>query len=50
MHVVTYSDWFSNIGEAQTNTRGLAVVAAFFEVKLSLFSIYIYVSQLLAKR
>jgi hypothetical protein len=34
MHVVTYSNYFSNIGEAVTNTRALAVVGAFFEVNL----------------
>ncbi|CAF2985802.1 unnamed protein product [Rotaria sp. Silwood2] len=32
MHVVTYSSWFSNIVEAMTNTRALAVVGVFFEL------------------
>jgi hypothetical protein len=33
MHIVTYSSWFSNLTEAMTNTRALAVVGVFFEVK-----------------
>jgi hypothetical protein len=32
--MVTYSNWFSNIGDAISNTRALAVVGAFFEVKV----------------
>ncbi|CAF3486244.1 unnamed protein product [Rotaria socialis] len=32
MHMVTYSSWYSNIKDAMTNTRGLAVVGVFFEL------------------
>ncbi|CAF1358037.1 unnamed protein product [Rotaria sordida] len=32
MHMVTYSSWFSNIHEAMSNTRALAVVGVFFEL------------------
>ncbi|CAF1336874.1 unnamed protein product [Rotaria sp. Silwood1] len=32
MHMVTYSSWFSNIDEAKSNTRALAVVGVFFEL------------------
>ena len=37
MHIVSYSSWYSNIGEAMTNTRALAVVGVFFEVKFHSF-------------
>jgi hypothetical protein len=39
MHIVTYSSFFSNIKDAMTNTRGLAVVGVFFEVKFFFFNI-----------
>jgi len=37
MHIVSYSSWYSSLGDAMTNTRGLAVVGIFFEVKFHLF-------------
>jgi len=33
LHVVAYSSLYSNIAEAMTNVRGLAVVGLFFQVK-----------------
>jgi hypothetical protein len=42
--MVTYSNWYSNISDAMTNTRALAVVGIFFEVKLN-FS-YFHVTHL----
>ena len=33
MHIVSYSNWYSNIRDAMTNTRSLAVIGVFFEVK-----------------
>ncbi len=35
--MVTYSSWYPNIGDAMTNTRALAVVGVFFEVKFTFF-------------
>ncbi|CAF2407491.1 unnamed protein product [Rotaria sp. Silwood2] len=32
MHMVTYSNWYSDIRQAMSNTRSLAVVGVFFEV------------------
>jgi hypothetical protein len=36
MHVVSYSSWYPTIREAMSNTRALAVVGVFFEVKFLL--------------
>jgi carbonic anhydrase len=32
MHIVSYSNWYSSISDAMTNTRSLAVVGLFFEL------------------
>jgi hypothetical protein len=42
MHIVSYSNWYSSISDAMTNTRSLAVVGLFFEVTNSIrfFSYY----------
>jgi hypothetical protein len=43
MHIVAYSSRFPNISAAMPNTRALAVIGAFFEVKFDFFILCHYI-------
>lgn len=47
MHIVTYSSLFLNLPEAVSNTRALAVVGVFFEVRLKYCSVFFVLQKIL---